>query len=72
MIDLVEVPWSKLETLCREHRVQQLDILTGFIGTGAGNALARLGVRAFSRLARLFDENPHAVKEVDDASFLDD
>jgi hypothetical protein len=46
MIDLVEEPWPILERLCIEHAAKRLDILTGFLGTGATLALEALGVRA--------------------------
>jgi len=46
MIDLVEEPWPILERLCIEHAAKRLDILTGFLGSGATLALEALGVRA--------------------------
>jgi hypothetical protein len=46
MIDLVDEPWPTLERLCIEHAAKRLDIMTGFLGSGATLALEALGVRA--------------------------
>lgn len=46
MIELVENPWSALAQLCRSHSARRIEILTGFIGSGAASALAALNVQA--------------------------
>lgn len=46
MIELVGEPWEALHRLCRAHDAKRLDILTGYMGKGATQALAALGVRA--------------------------
>ncbi len=39
-------PWATLKALCDQHRPKRIDILTGFLGSGASGALAALGVKA--------------------------
>lgn len=41
-----EDPWATLAGLCKQHRAARLDILTGFLGSGATEALRALGVSA--------------------------
>jgi hypothetical protein len=46
VLQLIDDIWSELAALCKAHRVERLDILTGFLGSGASRALDALGVRA--------------------------
>ena len=46
MIELLDDPWEVLHRLCSTHDAKRLDILTGYIGKGATQALGALGVRA--------------------------
>lgn len=43
---LSDDPWATLVDLCRDHRARTIDVLTGFLGSGATAALAKLGVTA--------------------------
>lgn len=43
---LVDDIWSELSKLCKAHSTKRLDILTGFLGSGASHALDELGVKA--------------------------
>jgi phosphatidylserine/phosphatidylglycerophosphate/cardiolipin synthase-like enzyme len=44
MLELTDEPWESLAGLCKKHKVKHVDILTGFIGSGACSALSRLQV----------------------------
>jgi hypothetical protein len=46
VIEIIDEPWEALERLCHAYAAKHLDILTGYIGRGATQALAMLGVHA--------------------------
>lgn len=43
---LSDDPWATLKQLCETHGAKRIDILTGFLGNGATEALRELGVSA--------------------------